>query len=158
MGTEWLSAIAINLISSIFYDIGKAFIKNNKKPMSEKQILEIIDSFHGDIDCVFDKLNQMESNLICVSKQNETIFKLLLLIFDNTNDVAISCSEQGYIIDGNYSLKDLNALAQKCLERYALTLPSIPPKSLSEAVWPIPYNLKGVLLDELENNLYNENL
>lgn len=153
---ESFSSIGINIISSIMYDIGKLFIKNNKKPMSEEQILEIIDTFHGDIACIFDKLNQIENSFICVRKQNEIIFKLLLLIFDNRSDVAISCSEHGYIIKGDYSLKNLNSITQGCLERYALSLPSAPPQSLSEAIWPIPHKIKGELLDELENNLYNE--
>lgn len=153
---ELFSSIGTNIISSIIYDIGKLFIKNNKKPMSEEQILEIIDTFHSDIEYIFDKLNQIENSFICVRKQNEIIFKLLLLIFDNRSDVTISCSEHGYIIDGDYSLNNLNSIAQGCLERYVLSLPSAPPQSLSEAIWPIPHNLKGELLDELENNLYNE--
>lgn len=152
------SSIGINIISSIFYDIGKKFIQNNRKPMSEAQILEIINSFHSDFKCIFDKLNQIDNNFVCVRKQNEIIFKLLLLIFDNRSDIAISCSEHGYIINGNYSLNNLDSIAQGCLERYALSLPSAPPQSLSEAVWPIPNDLKGELLDELENNLYNENI
>lgn len=155
---ELLSSIGTNIISSIIYDIGKMFIKNNKKPMSEEQILEIIDTFHSDIERIFDKLNQIENSYICVRKQNEIIFKLLLLIFDNRSDVTISCSEHGYIIHGNYSLKNLSSIAQGCFERYTLSLPSVPPQSLSEAIWPIPQNLKGELLDELENNLYNENI
>lgn len=152
------SSIGINLLSSIIYDIVKSFIKNNRKPMSEEQILKIIGTFHSDIECIFDQLNQIESNFICVRKQNEIIFKLLLLVFDNRSDVTISCSKHGYIIDGDYSLKNLNSVAQGCLERYALSLPSAPPQSLSEAIWPIPHNLKGELLDELENNLYNEDI
>lgn len=155
---ELLSAISANIISSIIYDIGKIFLKNNKKPMSEEQILEIIDSFHGDIECIFDKLNIIENNFICVKKQNEIIFKLLLLIFDNKSDFAISCSESGYIIDGDYSLNNLNSIALNCLERYKLSLPSTHPQSLSEAIWPIPNKLKGELLDELENSIYNEGL
>lgn len=153
---EFFSSIGTNIISSIVYDIGKLFIKNKKKPLSEEQILEIINTFHNDIECIFDKLNHIEKEFICVKKQNEIIFKLLLLIFDNRNDVTISCSEHGYIIDGNFSLNNLNSIAQGCLERYALSLPSAPPRSLGEAIWPIPHNLKGELLDELENNLYNE--
>ncbi len=153
---ELFSSIGTNIISSIIYDIGRLFIKNNKKPMTEEQILEIIDTFHSDIECIFDKLNQIENSFICVRKQNEIIFKLLLLIFDNKSDITISCSEHGYLINGDYSLNNLNSIAQGCIERYELSLPSAPPQSLSEAIWPIPHKLKGELLDELENNLYNE--
>lgn len=153
---DLFSSIGTNIISSIICDIGKLFIKNNKKPMTEEQILEIIETFRSEIECIFDKLNQIEKNFICVKMQNEIIFKLLLLIFDNRSDVTISCSEHGYIIDGDYSLNNLNSIAQGCIERYALSLPLAPPRSLSEAIWPIPHNLKGELLDELETNLYNE--
>lgn len=152
----FFSSIGINIISSIIYDIGKSFIANNQKPLSEEQILQIIDKFNCDIKCIFEKLNQIEDNINCVKNQNEIIFKLLLLIFDNNSDVTISSSKYGYIIDGDYTLNNLNSIAKECLERYAFSLPTAPPKSLSEAIWPIPHNLKGELLDELENNLYNE--
>lgn len=150
------SAIGANIISSIIYDVVKLFIKSNKKPMSEEQILEIIDGFHSDIECIFDKLNQIENSFIYVRKQNEIIFKLLLLIFDNRSDIKISYSEHGYVIGGDYSLNNLNSIALNCIERYELSLPSTPPQSLSEAIWPIPHKLKGDLLDEIETNLYNE--
>ena len=139
---EFFSSIGTNIISSIIYDIGRLFIKNQKKPLCEEQILDIIDTFHSDIESVFDKLNHIEKELICVKKQNEIIFKLLLTIFDNRNDITISCSEHGYIIDGKFSLNNLNSVAQGCIERYALSLPTMPPRSLSEAIWPIPHNLK----------------
>lgn len=152
----FFSSIGTNILSSIIYDIGKGFITNRQKPMTEKQILEIIDNYHGEIECIFDRLNRIENSCINASKQNEAIFKLLLMVFDNRSNVTLSCSENGYVLDGNYTLNNLNSIAQKCLQRYTLSLPSVIPKSLSEAVWPIPNNLKGALLDELESNLYND--
>lgn len=152
-----LSSIGTNIISSIIYDICKEFIKNGEKPMSEEQILEIIGSFHSDIEYIFERLNQIESDFIYVKKHNEIIFKLLLFIFDDKSDFIISCSEGGYLLDGDYSVNNLDSIIEKAVERYTLSLPSNPPQSLSTAVWPIPHNLKGELLDELKNNLYKDN-
>ena len=153
---EPLSSIGINILSTILYDIGKLFVTNNRKPLSEKQMLEIIDSFQNEIDCIFYKLNELEYELCCIKHQNEIIFKLLLMIFDNNSDITISYSEKGYLIEGNYTLSNLTSVAKGCLDRYTNSLPSAPPKNLSEAIWPIPQKLKGELLDEIENSIYHE--
>ena len=149
-------SLGINVLSSIIYDCGKLFIKNNKRPLTEEQMLKIIASFQNEIECVFDRLSKIENNLEYIKNQNEIIFKLLLLVFDNNSDITISFSEKGYLIEGNYTLNNLNSIAQDCFNRYARSLPSTPPKNLSEAIWPIPHKLKGELLNEIENNLYCE--
>ncbi len=154
MGMELLSSIGINVISSIVYDIGKLFINNNKKALTEKQILEIISTFQDDINHIFERLDEIDKQVTCIQKQNEVVFKLLLLIFDNKSNISISYLDDGYVIDGNYNLNSLNTVAKNQLNHYAQSLPAASPKCLSDAIWPIPHSVKGDLLDEIENNLY----
>lgn len=154
---EPFSSIGVNLLSSIIYDMGKSYIKNKKKPLTEEQMMEIISSFQREIRTVYDRLGGLEDSITNIKMQNETIFKLLLLIFDNNSEIFIKYSPKGYQIEGNYSLNNLNHIASDCLVKYVDSLPLTRPKTLSEAVWPISNEIKGELLDELEKNLYAEN-
>lgn len=154
---EPFSSICVNLLSSIVYDIGKSYIKNKKKPLTEEQMMEIISTFQKEINSVYDRLGWLEDSITNIKIQNETIFKLLLLIFDNNSDIFIKYSPNGYQIEGNYSLDDLNHLAGNCLVKYVDSLPVTRPKTLGEAIWPLANEMKGELLDELEKNLYEEN-
>lgn len=156
MGINILTTLGTNILSSIIYDVGKAFIKNEKKSLTEDQIIEIINSFHNDLETVFQNQNNFEYKLDCLQKQNENILKLLLMIFDSNNMLSISYTGDGYRLDGEYTLNNLDKVTNICLNNYVASLPQSIPKTLSEAVWPIPNKLKGVLLDEIEESNYDE--
>lgn len=157
MSIDFLLTLGTNVLSSIVYDIGKTFVQNGKKSLTEKQLLEIINSFQSDIDSLYRNQDDIGYKLNCLQKQNENILKLLLTIFDSNNMLSISYTEDGYRLDGQYTLNSLNRMANVCLNNYVALLPQSTPKTLSEAVWPIPKKLKGVLLDEIEKNNYTEN-
>lgn len=151
---EFFSSLGINILSSIVYDIGKAFVNNKNKPLSEKQILDIIGSFQHDFDDIFNNFVNLENQMLCIQKQNEIILKLLLLVFNSHSNISFVNNDDGYLLLGNYSLNTLSNSANNHLSCYADSLPNTPPETLGEAIWPIPNELKGVLLDEIEENLY----
>ena len=133
--------------------MGKRFIDNGETPLTEQQMYEIINSFECELNKIFISQNDIQDRLCYIQKQNETILKLLLMVFDQNNLVRILYTPNGYQLEGEYTLNHLNDIATDCLNRYIELLPQSPPKNLSEAVWPIPTELKGVLLDEIERIL-----
>ena len=145
MGAEILYTLGTNILSAIMYDIGKFFVDSGKTPLTEQQVYEIIRSFECDFDKIFISQNEIEDRLDYIQKQNEAIFKLLLMVFDQNSLVRIQ-----------YTLNHLNDIATDCLNNYIDLLPQSPPKNLSEAVWPISTEIKGALLDEIERNLDDE--
>lgn len=154
----FISSLIQNILCSIVYDIGKKFILNEKKPLSEKQILDIIDPFREEFSCLLEKIAQVETDLDCIQKQNEAIFKLLLMIFDNQSNIAISYSNKGYLLDGDYSLDNLHSIVQLRIDGYAKSLSLEQPRNLGEAIWPLSREQKGALLNEIERNLYSEDI
>ena len=152
---ETIISIALNVLSSIIYDIGKKYIQNAKRPLSEKQIFETIQSFQSQISDVSNELEKLDCELNSVMEQNETIFKLLLMIFDQSSNLRISYTPNGYLICGDYTLNNFADIVQERFKCYTQSLPTVSPKNLGKATWPIPQKLKGVLLDEIENDLFN---
>lgn len=153
MWTEILQALGTNVLSSIVYDIGKNFINNDETPLTEQQMYEIISSFECELNEITISQNDIEDRLSYIQKQNEAILKLLLMIFDQNSRIRILYTPNGYQVEGEYTLNHLNYIATECLNSYIDLLPQTPPKNLSEAIWPIPTELKGVLLDEIEQIL-----
>ena len=153
MWTEILHTLGINVLSSIVYDMGKNFIDNEETPLTEQQMYEIINSFECELNKISISRNDIEDRLSYIQKQNEVILKLLLMIFDQNSRVRILYTLNGYQVEGEYTLNRLNDIATECLNSYIDLLPQTPPKNLSEAIWPIPNELKGVLLDEIEQIL-----
>ena len=156
MGAEILYTLGTNILSAIMYDIGKFFVDSGKTPLTEQQVYEIIRSFECDLDKIFISQNEIEDRLDYIQKQNEAIFKLLLMVFDQNSLVRILYTPNGYQLEGEYTLNHLNDIATDCLNNYIDLLPQSPPKNLSEAVWPISTEIKGALLDEIERNLDDE--
>lgn len=156
MWADILYILGTNILSSIVYDMGKSFIDNGEMPLTEQQVYEIINSFECELNKIFISQNDIENRLGYIQMQNEAILKLLLMVFDQNSLVRILYTPNGYQLEGEYTLNHLNDIANDCLNSYINLLPQSPPKTLSEAVWPIPTELKGVLLDEIEQILDDE--
>lgn len=151
-----LLSLGINILSSMVYDIGKAFIANGEQPLTEEQIVEIICAFQGELDKILLSQNNIKNRIDFLQNQNETIIKLLLAVFYDNNTISIKCTENGYQLDGEYTLNCLNNKANDCLNNYWNSLPNSVPETLGKAVWPIPTKIREVLLDEIQQHLYND--
>lgn len=151
-----LLSMGTNILSSIVYDMGKMFIKNGKQSITDDQMSKIIYSFQDDLDEILISQDRIEDRMDFLQKQQETIIKLLLVVFDEKNKIQIKYTENGYQLDGEYSLDYLSEEANVYLCDYCELLPQTIPRALGEAIWPIPTNVKEVLLNELKQNLYNE--
>lgn len=151
-----LLSLGTNILSSMVYDIGKAFVSNGNQSLTEEQVLGIICSFQNELDEMLLSQSDIEDRMDLLQRQNEIILKLLLAVFCERSIVRIVHTEDGYRLDGEYTLDGLNDEADACLNDYLDLLHQADPETLGEAVWPIPADMKEVLLDEIQQSLYSE--
>ena len=143
---DFLFNFGTNIVSSIVYELGKKFLTYKKQGLTEKEILDVIDSFQLSNEKYFE----------AIEVQNKVILLLLLKIFDDVNNLSISYRENEYFIDGNYTLSNLNDKIILGIDRYISNYPKIKPSSLSEAIWPIEKTTKEVLLNEIKQSIEQE--
>ena len=144
--------ILTNICSSIIYDIGKRILENGNKPITEEQLNNIINEFQSEFKEILCSQSEFFKKQ---NEQNEIILKLLLAIYDNRSDISIRKINDYYIIDGVCSLDCLKNRAKECAEKYETLVINSHPHTLGDAIWPISNETKKELLDEIEQNLYN---
>lgn len=154
MCKQIFSTLGANILSSIMYDLGKNFILKDYEPLTEQEVLDIINNIQSDFNEIIENQKNFEGKLDYLLSQNETIIKLLLIIFNENSQVSILNEGDGYYIKGECALSSLSDKTNLCLKEYSSTLPEEIPTTLSEAIWPIPKETKEDLLNEIAKNLY----
>ncbi len=146
-----IETLLINLCSSLIYDIGKKILNNGNTPITEEQLNEIINGFQNELNEILRSQSEFFKKQ---DEQNEIILKLLLAIYDTRSDITIRKINGEYFMGGFYSLDCLKIKAKECAEKYETLILNSHPINLGDAIWPISNKAKKELLDEIEQNLY----
>lgn len=152
----FLLQLGVNILSSILYDIGKTYITNNCDPLSEQQLIEIINLFQDKIDELSESQQGISDRLNYLQMQNQMIIKLMLTVFDCNCPISFTFSQNGYRLDGNYSLSNLDETAFRYISAYSERLQMSHPKTLGEAIWPIPFSVKEELFNEIQQRIIDD--
>lgn len=142
---ELLLGLGTNLLSSIVYDIGKKCFSKKGNNISEEEIKNIIEEHVLEIET---RINHIEA-------QNDMILKLILQIFNNNENFNIQNYENNYVVYNCPQITVLQNTIYSEVEKFNQKYLDYAPQSLSNAIWPIPKNLKEDLLNELEES-FNE--